>query len=499
MSEMTYFQVRSFRHCTSPIWVKRPCASWWARVSSQSKEATCLSSHGQRLPLDPLRDATLPILLLFLIPLAPTCAPNPVQDLLKQTSQLTAEGRLLRSQAQPDQSIASLEKALTLAAQAPHFPSHKSGWIHFALALAYSDKSASLPPAESSKVALIAASHFEQTLTLWRDDLHVTQIHRSVARLNLAHAYDKSGRFTDALSSFQAALPDIERHFGTNSAQFASALGGLAYTYVMLNRLEEAKTTWRKSLSIYRTRKTHVDDVIVALYSLGEVYVATEDYAQGVAADEEAAHIAESQHGTDSPALIAPLSQLALAFNYKGEPWRNGAIYDRIEAICLRHPGSATVCESGGSAIAALRGSSSYERGDYKRASQEYRRWIDNLQNVDIANDPRLAQFQMISEQLASIYERFGDYHNAAAIRARRVEVYGRHPSLSRTVSLEQMQLASDYEHTKDPTSADELYRIVVPLLESQLVATATARQSRECGFSPTHRHSGPSRLTRLR
>src|SRR6185369_14368519 len=98
-----------------------------------------------------------------------------------------------------------------------------------------------------------------------------------------------------------------------------------------------------------------------------------------------------------------------------------------------------------------------------------YRQWMDSVAAVDWNTDPRIGQFQMISERLASAYERFDQYREAASIRARMIEVYTRYRNLAESVPFEQLRLAVDFERGGDMPRAEEIYRLVIPRLEVQV------------------------------
>lgn len=409
------------------------------------------------------------LVIVLAVPGARASATEPNEDPAKEAWSLKKTAERLRERGRLDESIATLERALALAGAARGLERKRIGEIHFALARAYEDRAEQSVLPRSLQAATSAASHFERTLTLWADERDVTDIQRAVAQWHLAHMYNRVGRFADAVQMFETSVPHIERRFGKDSAQIAAALLGFGLANTRTHRFEAAERCYRRAIAIYRATPRHERDVVNALHLLGEMFWSHDNYGRAAETLEEAIQAAEKYFGPDAPQLIPPLGTLAAVRNYQTEFWRIGAIYDRIAGICRAHPGGDPMCADGGPLRPDILGTLAYNASRDREAARHYQQWLNTVAGVDWNADPRIGLFQMISDRLAGLYERFGDYEKAIRVRQRIVEVYGSVAVLSRMVPLEQLRLAKDYERAGDAARAADLYRMVIPRLESQV------------------------------
>jgi CHAT domain-containing protein/tetratricopeptide (TPR) repeat protein len=395
-------------------------------------------------------------------------------DPAKEAWSLRERAIELRKRGKLAESIAALERAVTLGEGASRLQRKRLADIHLDLARAYADRSQD-PMRNVYDIAVRSASHFERALALWQNERGISEIEQAVARTNLANVYNRVGRHDEALPLFASAMPHLERRFGKDSAQVASALGGVGLASHLVHRFEDSERAYRRAIEIYRARPQHRRDVVVALDMLAQMYWSSDSYVRAVEALEESIETAQAAFGNDSPSLISPLQTLAAVRNYQTQFWRVNEIYDRIAAICAAHPRAGAICEDGPRRPDVL-GSLAYDSRNNREAIRHYRQWIDSVASVDWNADRRIGVFQMISMRLAALYESLGEYRNAAVIRERMVEVYSRHPTLAATVPLEQLRLAHDYERAGDSARADELYRLVIPTLEVQVRHPQQAR-----------------------
>jgi CHAT domain-containing protein len=382
----------------------------------------------------------------------------------------TANGEAVRlyNRGQIEASIPVFERALALAGESNGLDRRRLARIHHNLALAYWQKSERSAPDAIFPDAEKAVAHFEQALAIWTVDGGASEFDRAVTGLRLAHGYNRTDRFVQALPLFEAALPRLERRYGSTSAELASALAGTAYTYHRLGRFSESEKAYTRSLSIYQSAGRPAE-VIKLVAGIANAAWSGGDYYRAARLFEEAVRMAEKAHGTESPTLISLLGGLAGVYRYLGQSWRNDVLYARQDAICRKHPSADPLCQAGGTTRPMFRAIVSYDRGDFARAIPIFRDRLAQLRTADLTQSSLFNEFHLAATQLATIYERAGDYRNAAAVWETIVDTYRRHPHLQDRVASAQLILAKQYDRAKDVAKADALYAQLIPELEERL------------------------------
>ena len=233
---------------------------------------------------------------------------------------------------------------------------------------------------------------------------------------NLAKAIERSGRYDEAIESYQAAITTLDRATGGDSLRFATELMGLAQTYERGERFAEADTLMR---TVRRLREREGDSPAhaIAIHNLGHLTATWKDDLDGAVALHEEALAMWRRIFPDGrhPEISRSLEQIARLSELQGQWTKADSLYDRALGIWSNlygdeHPHLA--------AIRANQANLHYRRGDFDQASDAYR---DVVRVYRAVGDRQLLAVSI--HNLGVIQRERGDYPAADALLAEALDI----------------------------------------------------------------------------
>jgi tetratricopeptide (TPR) repeat protein len=154
-----------------------------------------------------------------------------------------------------------------------------------------------------------------------------------MARDRLAAAYEKAGRWADAMSVFEAALGDRERNLGTEHPETLAARLNLAHSYEAAGLMPQAIGLYERTLDEYeRLLGSSHRNTLAVRANLAAAYQAAGRRSDSIRQYERTLAEAERSLGDAHPDTLAARSGLAAAYQAAGQPKEAVATYQRALA-----------------------------------------------------------------------------------------------------------------------------------------------------------------------
>jgi tetratricopeptide (TPR) repeat protein len=132
-------------------------------------------------------------------------------------------------------------------------------------------------------------------------------------------AYNCLRQYSDAETALSVARGVLERTFGDEDTQTASAAMNLALVYLSQDRHDEAEPLLAQTLKVFLEKDPQGSNAAVAINGLGLVHQKREQYVQAIAEFERALEIFERVRGADFIGCQVVLKNMSLVFRKKGD------------------------------------------------------------------------------------------------------------------------------------------------------------------------------------
>ena len=169
-----------------------------------------------------------------------------------------------------------------------------------------------------------------------------------VSRHNLAGAYQKAGRLTEAIALYEQVLTDHTRVLGQDHPHTLTSRHNLAYAYQEAGRLEEAIALLEQVLTD-RTRVLGEDhpDNLTSRHTLAYAYQEAGRLTEAIALYEQVLTDRVRILGEDHPDTLASRHNLAYAYASAGRLTEAITLYEQVLTDCVRilgedHPDTLT-------------------------------------------------------------------------------------------------------------------------------------------------------------
>ncbi|MCX6223737.1 MAG: tetratricopeptide repeat protein, partial [Bacteroidia bacterium] len=281
----------------------------------------------------------------------------------------------------------------------------------------------------------------------------------------LMYQYKNSGDYEKAILYAQKVLLHLEKEYGTQHEEYATALNNLAFLYSNLGDYSTAEPLYKKALDI-RKKVLGVEhpDYARSLNSLAELYYYMGNYAAAEPLFKQALEIRKKSLGAEHPDYATSLNNLAALYyemgNYPAaEPLYQQALEIKKKALGVEHPDYATSLNN----LAAL-----YKRmGNYPAAEPMYQQALEITKKAQGVVHP---DYATSLNNLAALYERMGNYPAAEPMYQQALEIRKKvlgeeHPGYARSLN----SLAALFISNGQPKKAEPYMLAANEILLNQL------------------------------
>jgi CHAT domain-containing protein/tetratricopeptide (TPR) repeat protein len=284
-------------------------------------------------------------------------------------------------------------------------------------------------------------------------------LNRRIAELSQA------GKFSEALPLAHRALEIVEKARGPDHPDVATALGSLAYLYIIQRRYADAEPLIRRVLAIReKTLGPDHPDVAEALGGLAYLYTNQGRYADAEPLYERALAIGEKARGPGHPDVANLLNNLADVYRNQGryadaEPLYRRALAIREKALGPNHPYVAEMLKGLADLYANQR--------RYADAEPLYKRALAIDEKV---LGPDHAQVAALLNSLAGLYKSQRRYADAEPLYRRALTIFEKikgpdQPEVAGPLN----NLASLYKDQDRYADAEPLYKRALTIFEKVL------------------------------